>query len=173
MTFSLFSFLSPLELLLFRYWTSWTNLPEFLRYSVEFFISAITFLITKKACLWSLSLFCLFFFLAYSSGFVFVIFYLMFLKILMVFFSPEFSSAYIISIRTSYVICRAEYRVKMWDPLFNIIKAFQDSKSIASNLTWSSSKYRVLCDCPGHVPMKLTLVSLSAFFFCFRFYFSY
>lgn len=82
----------------------------------------------------------------------------------MVFFSPEFSSAYIISIRTSYVICRAEYGVKMWDSLFNIIKAFQDSKSIASNLTWSSSKYRVLCDCPGHVPVKLTLVSLSAFF---------
>ena len=39
-------------------------------------------------------------------------------------FSPEFSSAFLVSVRTSYIIFMAEYRVKMWGPLFNIIEEF-------------------------------------------------
>lgn len=59
--------------------------------------------------------------------------------------------------RTGYIICRAQYEMKMKGSLVKNFEAFQDSKSKALSQEHSPSEHRALCDCAGCIPVTPTL----------------
>lgn len=73
------------------------------------------------------------------------------------FLEQAFVIAWTKRIRTGYVICRAQFKIKMWGSLFNYYKEFQDGDSRALNQAWCHSKHGALCDCTGPIPVKLAL----------------